>query len=72
MSNEFEDIIKQHIDRNNQILLLASSDTEYIEYLANQNRLDEAKLMLRNVKSVAKSLNEKITETEKYLKSFEG
>ncbi len=63
--------IMPHIERNANRIAIATTDVDRVEDLVREGKIEEAKSILSNVKSVAKIINERIMETESYLISME-
>ncbi len=61
----FARAIVPHIRRNENKIVLASTDVDYIEHLANNGKIAEAKNMLSNLKSTLKIIASNVRETGK-------
>ncbi len=53
-------------------LTISSSDVNYIEYLAQNGKMREAKQTLRNLESVSKIISDQINDTKQFIRSLEA
>ena len=63
--------ILPHIERNAEKITLSNTDINYVEELVKRGKFKEAKNIMSNLKTVARIINDQITEVDCFLKSME-
>lgn len=71
MRDSLRPLLEQKVEQSANKITLSNTDVQYVEHLIKERKLEEARSVMNNLKSVAKIINQEIMITESYLASLE-